>query len=389
MTAPVPHAHPQVAQAAVARAVLIARAAVTLTATAAGLRLTGHPVPLAGVLTLVAATSAAALAALARRPDLAGRPLPVLALDAATVLAVYAIGPGQVAYYCCAAGASALAGVLIGQWALAPAAAYAAVGYATVPVVLGPGVPPELAGFVFAFPIADVLAAAGAAGITAAVARYVELSVRVVASAQRTAAVSERARLARELHDSVSKTLRGVSFAALALPSSLRRHPDLAERLATTVSQGAQAAVRQARDVVEGLRLDAAEEDFAAAVTRICRHWTGRTGVPVGVRARPLDPPPAVRYELAQILREALENVARHSGATRVAVTLDREGSLLRLCVRDDGRGFTGPAGGLGIIGMVERAATVGGTVRVLSTPDAGTSVEARIPVEETAGVVP
>lgn len=378
-----------VARAAVARAVLLGRAAATLAVAGGDLRLRAQPTPLVVVGLLVLLTAVVALVALSRDPHVVAHPLLLLAADATIVMAVLGIGDGDVAFFCCAAGASALAGVLIGFWALLPAAGYAGLGYLVAAHLLGSAPDaPGLAAFVLAFPIVDVLAAVGAAVATAALATHLQLSVALVASAQRTAAASERARLARELHDSVAKTLRGVSFAALALPASLRRQPALAEQLAATVSAGATAAVRQAQEVLEGLRLDEPDHEFGAAVDRICRRWTEREGVPVRLSAAVGDLPVDLRYELARILHESLENIARHAGASLVTVELAQAGESVRLRVTDDGSGFRVPAewrGCFGLIGMAERAAAVHGTLRVVSAPGAGTTVLADCPLAAAA----
>ncbi|GAA3302121.1 hypothetical protein GCM10020218_097070 [Dactylosporangium vinaceum] len=93
-------------------------------------------------------------------------------------------------------------------------------------------------------PLSSLVRGLGAAALTGAVIRRLEMSMAATTAAQRAAAASERARPARELHDSVAKTLHGISFAAPALPASLRRQPDLAAQLALTVSAGADTAVR-------------------------------------------------------------------------------------------------------------------------------------------------
>ncbi len=332
------------------------------------------------MLLLVLLTAVVALVTLSRNPHVVTHPLPILAADATIVMVVLGVGDGDVAFFCSAAGASALAGVLVGFWALLPAACYAGLGYLVAAHLLAstPGAP-SLAGFVLAFPIINVLTAVGAAVATAALAAHVDLSVKLVASAQRTAAAAERARLARELHDSVTKTLRGVSFAALALPTSLRRQPALAEQLAATVSAGATAAVRQAKEVLEGLRLDNPDHEFATTVDRICRRWTEREGIPVHMTVATADLPLDLRYELAQILHESLENIARHARASSVTVELAHTRASVRLRVTDNGAGFRVPAelsGCFGLIGMAERAAAVRGTLRVISAPGAGTTVE-------------
>ena len=340
------HVDRVVAPAALGRAVLLARAAATLTAGAVGLRLVADPRPLVAALAVVAGTALAGLAVLSRHPHVVRHPVSVLAADTAAVLGVLALDGGGVTFYCCAVGASALAGVLAGMWALPLAAAHTALGYTVAAAVLPAGADPRLAGFVLTFPIACVLAAVGAAVATAALGRYVELSVRVVASAQRTAAASERARLARELHDSVTKTLRGVSFAALALPQSLRRHPDLAEQLAGTVSARRLRGRREeARELVDGLRLDTPDSDFAETVQEICRRWSQVVRHPGAARHGARGP--AGRGAVRAVPHPAGGPAQRRPARARPGTSASgprRARRRLRLRIRDDGRGFGLPA---------------------------------------------
>jgi signal transduction histidine kinase len=382
-----------VAAAALGRAVLVGRAAATITAAAGGLLLVSDRWQVVEVIVFVALSSAAQVGVLTRWPHVVRAPVPVLVADSVLVLGILAVSGGGIAYFCYAAGAGAVAGVLLGMRAVPLWAAQAALSFAVAGAVLRVnGLPPEIATYIVAFPMAGAVAGIGAAIATSALVRYVDLSTRLVASAQRSAAASERARLARELHDSVTKTLRGVSFAALALPSSLRRHPDLAEQLAGTVSAGAMAADRQARELLEGLRLDEPDRDFTETICRVCWTWSASTGIPALTRLDRVDPSVAVRYELTRILREALSNVARHARAGRVQVHLVRTKDIVVFKISDDGVGFVMPddlsalhsAGRFGIVGMAERARTVGGDLRVYSTPGAGTSVTVQVPVRES-----
>jgi len=378
-----------VAAAALGRAVLLGRAALTLTAAGAGLRVLPDPRTALAVLVVVVVTTAAGLVVLARRPEVVRHPVLVVVVDSVVVLGVLAACRGGVPFFCFAAGACALGGVVLGLRGLVLWALHAALGYRVAAHLLRAGTPSlDTAVFPLAFPPMDVLAGIAAAVATGALVRYVDLSVDVVASAQRSAAASERARLARELHDSVSKTLRGVSFAALALPSSLRRHPELAEQLASTVSQGAMAAAREARELLTGLRLDSPDQDFAATLRRICEHCGELSGVAVTLTAAPVDPPADVRYELCRILDEALRNAVRHGGPERITVTLTQTDHL-RLRVHDDGRGFRVPddlsvlttGNHYGVVGMAERARYAGGALDVTSRPGHGTTVEVSVPV--------
>ncbi|MDI5940527.1 histidine kinase [Micromonospora sp. DH15] len=323
------------AVAALCRAVLLGRAIVTVTASAAGLLIVERPDRLLMVIGLVVLSTAVEVTVLSRHPHCVRFVGSALTLDALLLGAVLALQAGGAAFFLFAAGGAALAGVLLGTRA---------------------------------WPLWAVDALLGVA--------------------QRSAAASERARLARELHDSVAKTVRGVSFAALALPASLRSGPELAEQLANVVAAGADAAAGEARDLIEGLRLDAADQDFAASLDRICREWSAATGTPVRLTAEDVDPTAAVRYELSRILREALHNVERHAEAGRVTVGLAHTGTVLRLTIEDDGKGFDVPAdltelrarGHYGLLGIAERARTVGGTATVRSSPGRGLTVEVGVP---------
>ncbi|GIJ49075.1 hypothetical protein Val02_59610 [Virgisporangium aliadipatigenens] len=397
MREPLRYRHGGVAPAAICRAVLLSRAAVALTAAGVDLVLVAGRWSAANVLVLVAAGTVVELSVLTRWPRVVRRPFPVIVVDLLIVLAVLVMSGGGMAFFTFIVGSSALAGSLLGLRALPLWILYTASGFGVATLVVGEFEPPrEVAAFVVAMPIVAMLAGLGAATATYALARYVDLAVEVVAAAQRSAAASERARLARELHDSVAKTLRGVSFAALALPNSLRRSPDLAEQLASTVSQGAEAAAREARQLMQGLRADPLDRDFDATVHLICRSWADETGIRTRVMASAVEPPVALRYELARILQEALHNVSRHARATQVTVRLVREDDMVELSVRDDGLGFAMPdlgtlqgGGHFGIVGMSERARAVGGILQVSSAPRAGTTVVVRVPVRAESPVMP
>jgi signal transduction histidine kinase len=387
-----------VTRAALGRAVLISRSAVTLTAAGTGLRLVGDPYPLLAVLAIVVLTTVGGLLVVSRSPRVVRHPLPIIAIDTLIVVVVLWLSRGGVGYFCVATGACALGGVLLGMRSLLLCVPHAALGYVVAAHLLNMTNPaPEVAVFVLVFPMAGVLAGVGTAVAASALSRYFTLSVEVVASAQRSAAASERARLARELHDSVAKTLHGVSFAALALPASLRRHPALAERLASVVSQGATAAAREARELLTGLRLDNPDRDFTATVREICEHWSAATAMPVRLSAAPVEPPVAVRYELCRILYEALRNITQHARASHAEVDLRHQPHRVALRIIDDGQGFGVPDDLLqlhadnhyGITGMSERALSVGGTLRVLSSPGHGTTIEVSVPLPRATSSVP
>jgi signal transduction histidine kinase len=265
------------------------------------------------------------------------------------------------------------------------------VGYLVVADVLrSEDVPPTLAVHLTGIPALYVLAGFAAASARAAVVDYVRMARMAMTAIERTAIASERGRMARELHDSFAQTLKGLSFAAYALPSSLHRSPSVATELAATLARAAEAAAAEAREVLEALRTDDTDMPFERAVADTCAQWTARSGLRVHKRLDPVEVGIEARHELLRILREALGNVHRHSRARFVAVTLVERDGEVTLTVRDDGIGFRPPGdlsrlaatGHYGLIGIEERAARAGGGLDLRSAPGLGTELSARVPAE-------
>ncbi len=196
------------------------------------------------------------------------------------------------------------------------------------------------------------------------------------------AVVQERTRLARDLHDSLTQTLFGITLAA---ESAARLAADVDPRLAAQIARlralGA-AARDDMRVLVDTLRpVDVDREGLAAALRKRVELIGRVHDVPVGVEVAG-DPrvPPAVARELLYVANEALTNALRHGEPTRVDVRLSQEGDVVRLCVDDDGRGFDLAATRrssrrLGLTSMQERADAVGGTLAIRTAPGAGTRV--------------
>ena len=379
----------QVVAAALCRTALLTRAVAVMTAAAVGLFVAGQAPRTLGLIVLTAATTGLQVAALTRWPGVVGAPVGWLAVDAALVVAVLALSQGALPYFVYAAGSAAVAGVLLGAGAVPLWAAHALQGFVVCALLLRHTRPAAaVAPFVLVAPVAALLAGLGGVLAAGALRRQMFQAIELVAAAQVSAAAAERARLARELHDSVAKTLRGMSMAALALPDSLRRQPALAAQLADVISSGAHAASQEARQLIEGLRLDVPDRGFTGTVRELCRVWSAQSGVVAIARLADVEPAVTVRYELAMILREALTNVARHAAATEVVVVLTRDDDGITLTVRDDGRGFAVPSdpaalqdrGHLGLVGMAERARTLGGDLAVTAQPGGGTVVRVRVP---------
>jgi len=236
----------------------------------------------------------------------------------------------------------------------------------------------------------------GAAG--AAVRRFLERVSRTesaLAEADTASAIDrERARLARDMHDSVAKTLHGVSLAAAALPGWIRKDPSRAEREAAALSSAARQAAAEARGAIHDLRIDTLEEPVDRTVEAYARAWSARTRMPAELVVDEVpEPSPEPRWELLCILKEALTNVERHSRAGGVRVALSATGGSLHLDVADDGVGFEVPpdpeaqlaVDHFGLRGMVERARRAGGSLDVVSTPGVGTRVSVSLPLEAAA----
>ena len=197
------------------------------------------------------------------------------------------------------------------------------------------------------------------------------------------ASQSERARLARDMHDSLAKTVSGMGFAALALARHIERDPATAADEARRLAEDARQATREAREIIVGLRADAGEQlPLAAALQAEARRWGAAAGaVEVELMVEEVgELHPAAGRELEWILREALGNVERHARATKVTVRLRMLGGRAVLTVADDGAGFEVPdeleelAQGrhFGVTGMRERAQLAGGDLSVESAAGEG-----------------
>ena len=197
---------------------------------------------------------------------------------------------------------------------------------------------------------------------------------------------AERRRIARDLHDTVLQDL--VSALQMMQATHLEGSTggngvsgDLGEEISAL-----RRAVEGLRGAIYNLRLEK-EQSFVRAVESLVelnRQRSPERDLALLVdQGFPEKLPPAVSEELLRIIREALVNARRHSGARRVAVSLSLEGGRVRVRVSDDGRGFKDGSGeGVGLASMRERAAALGGELNVLSDPGKGTEVTVEIPAE-------
>jgi signal transduction histidine kinase len=228
------------------------------------------------------------------------------------------------------------------------------------------------------------------AGLAHAIANQAAVAIenaRLYARAQEAAALEERQRLARELHDSVTQALYGVTMYAEAAATLLASGD---QQTATTylreVRNTAQEALKEMRLLIFELRPPIlAQEGLVAALQARLAAVEGRIA---GLTATfdvqgDLRLPAPVEEALYGIAQETLNNVFKHAQAHTVALTLWQEGQVVRLEIADDGTGFDPAAvqgrGGLGLGGMTERAAQVGGRLMVDTTPGQGTRVRVEV----------
>ncbi|MDA0163519.1 sensor histidine kinase [Solirubrobacter ginsenosidimutans] len=211
-----------------------------------------------------------------------------------------------------------------------------------------------------------------------------------LATQERTMAVqAERERLARDMHDSLAKTVHGIGFAALALSRRIQVDPPGAVEDARKLAEDARTAAQEARELLSGLRgRDDAELPLPTAIRSEAARWGERTGTRVGGSLDDVGPLPSLALrELRWILKEALANVERYAHATRVDIHLRRLGARVVLTVADDGAGFEVPddldqlaGGSFGLRGMRERARLAGGDLSVESEPGDGTVISVWVP---------
>jgi signal transduction histidine kinase len=212
-----------------------------------------------------------------------------------------------------------------------------------------------------------------------------------LAEQERTmAAQAERERLARDMHDSLAKTVHGIGFAALALSRRIEVDPPGAVEDARKLAADARTAAQEARELLSGLRgRDDAELPLPTAIRSEAARWGERTGTRVGGSLDDVGPlPTLVLRELRWILKEALANVERYAHASRVDIHLRRLGDRVVLTVADDGAGFEPPddldslsgVGSFGLAGMRERARLAGGELSVESEPGDGTVISVWVP---------
>ncbi len=203
--------------------------------------------------------------------------------------------------------------------------------------------------------------------------------------ARSKAALMERTRMAREIHDTLLQGVAGASLVLEAIASSVK-DTEARQRFDRALDE-MQLAMSETRCALWEMR--ATDRQASGLATRLSRYGESISEV-VGSRfgldlvGVPAILNPDVDRELFHIAREAILNATKHSGAPEVGVTVEFQADLLRLTVTDNGCGFDvaseASSGHWGLIGMRERAAALGGSCSISSTPGAGTTVVTELP---------
>jgi PAS domain S-box-containing protein len=210
-------------------------------------------------------------------------------------------------------------------------------------------------------------------------------NARLYEKAQELAALEERQRLSRELHDSVTQALYGIGLAAETTRVLLQRDPARAAESNEVIRSLAQAGTAEMRALLFELRPESLElEGLVAALQKQVNALEARYNIPV-LTALCQEPPASlpVKEALYRIAQEALHNAIKHAQPMRLVVLLDCSAGEVLLEVQDDGGGFD-PSGSfpghLGLRSMNERATKLGGTLEIESIVGTGTRVRARMP---------
>ena len=202
----------------------------------------------------------------------------------------------------------------------------------------------------------------------------------------------ERRRLARELHDELGQHLTALGLRVQALADWADGNEQIVER-AKELREMVNALGRDLHSVAVRLRPKALD-DFGldAALNSYAEEWSRRTGIAVDIHANhgPGRLPMAVESAIYRVVQEALTNIARHSGATRAGIVVERRDGNVVAIIEDSGKGFdtaetqmtpTDVSGGLGLLGVRERASLLGGSIDIESSPGGGTTLFVRIPI--------
>jgi NarL family two-component system sensor histidine kinase YdfH len=203
--------------------------------------------------------------------------------------------------------------------------------------------------------------------------------------------LTERQRMARELHDTLAQGLAGIILQLGVAYAHLAEHqPEMAQEIMQQTLASARETLANARSAIDDLRAtDSHSADLVEAVQEEIRGFAAATGIPCASELAPLARvAPAHAEHLVRAISEGLRNIAQHAQARHAWVRATRQEHQVVIEVGDDGIGFD-PAlgarqnGHYGLLGLRERARLMGGQLALLSAPGQGTRVQLLLPVQE------
>ena len=206
-------------------------------------------------------------------------------------------------------------------------------------------------------------------------------------------ALAERLTIARDLHDSLAKSVHGIRMLAETLDSSLtsERHPDA--ELSRLIFESADEASREARLVLDGLR-SGGDDDAIGALQEEVNRWGARTNITISTNRTKSQPPlpcsTEAMWQLQRMVGEILTNIEKHAQSTLVNADFFYDSEHFYLDIYDNGIGFDNSLGNLnqeghyGLTGLKERAASFGGHISIESRPElrGGTRISFHAPID-------
>ncbi|WP_066942005.1 sensor histidine kinase [Microtetraspora fusca] len=224
----------------------------------------------------------------------------------------------------------------------------------------------------------------GSSGLVVAIGAFVDYVSRQSAQNRMLGILEERARLAREIHDTLAQGLSGI-VTQLEAAEQAMPDPHAVQKRVALAKELARENLQEARRSVDALRPGPlTDAGLDAALADVAGRWSRTSGVTatVSVEGTPRPLSGEVGTTLLRAAQEGLSNAAKHARAGRVAITLTYMDDEVALDVFDDGVGFdpTVRSAGYGLAAMRERAGSVGGTLTVESSPGEGTALCLRIP---------
>lgn len=210
-----------------------------------------------------------------------------------------------------------------------------------------------------------------------------------------TLVIAERARMAREIHDTLLQGMAGVALQLHSVSQAMEVVPVVAKERCERARDSLEHYMREARYAIWNLRSPVVDgNDVAGALRANIEEITAGSGLTCSVRVTGTHfrCPPAVVGQMLRISREAIRNVVRHAGATHLRVDLTYDAPNIAMRIADDGCGFDPSALArnktvhYGLEGMREQAKLAGGTLRLTTAPGVGTQVEVVVRTEGQSG---